>query len=96
MIPKKKKKKKNDQTIINSRKTKVMMRQKLYRIRRTNIQSEEMIEQMQHFKYLGSSVDQDGKHIMEISSRIAQAKSAFIYPVEFYIYTIEFYPRPYS
>jgi hypothetical protein len=67
------------QMIINWQKTKVMMCQKSDRIRRINIQTgNQLHEQVEHFKYLGSLINQDGRCVMEIRSRIAQAKSVFM------------------
>ena len=64
--------------IINWQKTKVMLCQKSDRIRRINIQiGNQLLEQVEQFKYLGSLINQDGRCVMEIRSRIAQAKAAF-------------------
>jgi hypothetical protein len=35
-------------------------------------------EQVEHYEYLGSIINQDGRCIIKIRTRIAQAKSAFI------------------
>lgn len=56
-----------------------MMCQKSDRICRINIQTgNQLLEPVEHFKYLGSLINQDGRCVMEIRSRIAQAKSAFM------------------
>jgi len=54
------------QLISNWRKSKVMMCQKSDRIRRINIQTgNQLLEQVEHFKYLGSLTNQDGRCVME-------------------------------
>lgn len=61
--------------IINGEKNEVMLCLKLDRIRRINIHvGNRLLEQVDHFKYLGSSINQDGRCFMQIRSRIAQAK----------------------
>lgn len=37
-----------------------------------------MLQQVEYYKYLGNSINQGSKCIIEIKSRIAQAKSAFM------------------
>jgi hypothetical protein len=54
-------------------KTQVIMWQKEVRIRRINIQTEnKLLEQIEHYKYLGSIINQGGSCIIEIRSRITQ------------------------
>ena len=46
---------------------------------KANIQVDgKILEQVDHFKYLGQTVSESGKNIQEIKIRIAQAKSTFI------------------
>jgi hypothetical protein len=56
-----------------------MMCQKLDQIHRINIRARNrLLEQVKYFKYLDSSINQDGRCIMGIRFRITQEKSAFI------------------
>jgi hypothetical protein len=55
------------------------MYQKEERICRINIQTgNKLLEQVEHYKYLDSIINQDGRCIIEIRSRIARAKSLFM------------------
>jgi hypothetical protein len=60
-------------------------RQKEEQIRRINIQTgNKPLEKVEHYKYLGSIINQDRRCIIKIRSRIAQAKSAFMKKKKFH------------
>ena len=63
---------------LNTTKTKVMVVTKGSDMVRVNVRvGEEVLEQVEKYKYLGSLVTQDGRCVEDIKTRIAIAKNAF-------------------
>jgi hypothetical protein len=64
---------------INANKTKTMVVTKAKEIPLVKLEIENnLIEQVQQFKYLGSTITSDGRCLIEIRQRIAMAKRAFM------------------
>lgn len=62
---------------INANKTKAVTKAKFIPLVKFKIDNN-LIEQIQQFKYLGSMITSDGRCSIEIRQRIAMAKNAFM------------------